>query len=454
MALDDRRDLTHDLFFPTLLFAALGAMTWAVRGCSGYGGSMGCIFAGVTWGTAWWFIARDPAGTQTRRYASGWIVLALTFGVGISGARGWAQWSTFFNNQLQTNTAAGEFAPISRAYGFLWLFIAGVPWAGLGAGFLAWCAPRPPARMSLHVLDWVARIACLVGGAMLAQALFRHFPEVFLPLYKSLKAQYQDLDANPNLRRLINDNRAAITHLGIYLGFIVYEAGRRDWRNVVLILTVGLVSGAGWSLCQNWKWAEKLWPDARFNFWRCWETSGGISIGIAYGLAYFLVNRRMTDDEQRQVQAFRARHNANLERFGLYLGLILGLGPSIRCGLKGCANIYLGNEEYWSRALSIVMNPIMLLCLAALVAWTCLRPLPRGFQGDTFPRAGAVIWAVLVTQNILAQLVTGPHSVWSETAFSIYYLLLFLMTAVIIRHYQLVKGPPATQDSPSVIDAQ
>jgi hypothetical protein len=47
------------------------------------------------------------------------------------------QWPSFFDGHLQTNTARGEFAPIGRAYGFLWLFIAGVPWAGIGACLLA-----------------------------------------------------------------------------------------------------------------------------------------------------------------------------------------------------------------------------------------------------------------------------------------------------------------------------
>src|SRR5437899_2394431 len=60
-------------------------MVWAVRGCSGFGAMKGCIFAGVTWGTAWWFIARDPIGPQSRRYSSAWIILALAAGIGISG---------------------------------------------------------------------------------------------------------------------------------------------------------------------------------------------------------------------------------------------------------------------------------------------------------------------------------------------------------------------------------
>ena len=161
-----RLDLTHDLFLPTLLFAALGGMTWAVRGCSGFGAAAGCLFAGVTWGAAWWFIARDPAREQLRRYASGWIILAVTLGVGLSGARGWMQWPSFFEGRLSTDFERGEFEPISRAYGFLWLFIAGVPWAGIGACLLAWTGSLRTTRW----WHWMVRTACGLGMAYLCGA--------------------------------------------------------------------------------------------------------------------------------------------------------------------------------------------------------------------------------------------------------------------------------------------
>jgi hypothetical protein len=427
MSDERQKDLAHDLILPTVFFAALGAMTWAVRGCSGFGGTDGCIFAGVTWGMAWWFIAHDPCGQQSRPYASAWIILALTVGIGFSGSRGWMQWPSFFAGHLQTNTPAGKFVPISRMYGFLWLFIAGVPWAGLGACLLAWCGSHRPARAG----DWALRIAGGIGMAFLARILFEHFPDVFLPLHKTLRAQYADLHANPNLRRLINDNRAAITHLGLYLGFLAVETIRRDWRNAVLILTVGGLNGLGWALCQNWHWAAVFWPGVKFNWWRCWESSGGISIGIAYGVAYCLVNRPIAGKAGAQMPAA----SPNWERMAAYGGLLLGLGLSVRNGLKGWANIYLGNEQYWSGILWRIIGPLLLAGLAALTAWVWWRPSPKGFQGDVFPRAYRLAWLVLITQNLIAQLVTGPWTAWNEVVFSIYYVLLFLLTAVIVYHY-------------------
>jgi hypothetical protein len=424
-----RRDLAHDLVLPVILFSALGAMTWAVRGCSGFGAMNGCVFAGVTWGAAWWFIAREPSGQQSRRYTSAWIILALTLGIGVSGNRGWMQWPSFFEGHLQTNTPEGKFVPISRIYGFIWLFIAGVPWAGLGACFLAWCGSGGVTR----VRDWFVRLAAGVGAAILARVVFDNLPQFFLPLYQSLSAQYADLQANPNLRRLINDNRAAITHLGLYVGFLAYEAVRRDWKNVILIVTVGVLNGIGWALCQNWKWATQLWPGASFNFWRCWESSGGISIGIAYGVAYYLTNRPNT-------AAFvPATNHPNFERFAAYAGLLLGLGLSLKNGLKGRANIYLGHEEYYNSILWRIIGPLMLLSLIGIVIWIRAKPLPRGFQGDVFPHAYALIWLVLILQNLIAQLVTGPRNSWNEAAFSIYYLILFLLSAVIIYHFHSAK---------------
>jgi hypothetical protein len=432
MRTDSRNNLAQELVLPVLLFAALGGMTWAVRGCSGFGAMNGCVFAGVTWGTAWWFIAREPRKGQGRPYSSGWIILALTIGIGIAGNRGWMQWPSFFEGHLQTNSAAGKFVPIPRWYGFLWLFIAGVPWAGLGACMLAWCGSH---RLTT-AREWIVRIGCGLAAGWLAKVLFDMFPEVFLPLYSSLKSQYGDLQANPNLRRLMNDNGAAIMHLGLYLGFLSFEAGRRDWRNVTLISTVGLINGMGWALCQNWRWAAGLWPNANFNWWRCWESCGGISIGIAYGVAYWLVNRSLGTEATGETW----RPSPNLERFGASVGLLLGLGLSIKNGLKGWANIYVGNEEHWNQVLWMVIGPMMLICLVGLVMRIPLRPFSKDFEGDPFPHAYRITWAVLIVQNVIAQLVTGPHSSWRETAFSLYYLLLFMISGLILHHFQCVKA--------------
>ncbi len=514
-----RRNLGEDLFLPTVLFAAIGGMTWAVRGSSGYGASAGCIFAGVLLGTAWWFIAREPTLQQSRRYASGWIILAMTVAFGIAGNRGWMQWPGFFDNKLALDYGHGNFVYISRGYGFLWMFLAGVPWAGLGACFLAWCGSgRRTAGW-----QWILRLLFGIGMAcLLGFVLFKQFPAVFLPLYDSLKDKYQSLNAYPNLAKLYRDNQEAMLQLGLYLGFLLFEVVRRDWRNVTLIAAVGVLNGLGWSLLQNWSWAHRFWPTAQFNFWRSWETSGGISIGIAYGIAYYLVNRRTAAEAPTSrakgaspgpfrfgslvafiifallfaaislevlppwlrgprkltghdwwrlagygwplaavamifaighyIQSLLAARRAGaekeaawlassvrLERWAAYAGLILGLGLSIKNGLKGWANVYLGNEDFWNHVFLNIMGPLMVLALIVVSVWILNQPCRSGSQADRFPHAYGMVWTAILVQNVLAQMITGPWSNWYEVVFNLYYLVLFFMTAVIIYHYHFVQ---------------
>jgi hypothetical protein len=58
---------------------------------------------------------------------------------------------------------------------------------------------------------------------------------------------------------------------------------------------------------------------------------------------------------------------------------------------------------------------------------------------------------MLIVQNVIAQLITGPWSSWNEVAFSIYYLLLFFISAVIIYHYQFLKTHGSLTPQPAAL---
>jgi hypothetical protein len=652
-----RSGLAHDFVLPTLLFTELGAMSWAVRGSAGASAMNANVAPGLLWGAAWWFVARDAGRWQSRRYASSWILFAVTIGFALAGNRGWMQWHHMYEGHLSTNWPKGEWEPIAPFYGFLWFFLAGSAWAGLPACLLAWCCTERPAR----AWEWTLRIACGLGGAYLASRLFMSYPDFFLPSYDTIADKYHNLRANPGLDKLIRDNGATVRHLGYCLGFLLFEAMRRDWKNVTLISTVGIVNGLGWSLLQNWKWAAHVWPEARFNFGRCWEASGGITIGLGFGLAYFLVNRQETaarrESRERRLAStfphgdwllaagllmllgwtafwpavadlrlpsqiiftpepmwgvicllaaaaciggafvkrveswiglvlmlvlgwfihnevnagfgdgirdaalrpdwlfgvdlswlnesarsalhrisawasagnlyfclvaayclarlFRLRpqngttpnarfgwdelltylsfaliliaaigpnlasswpaplcfalavaafgvgyfvlrsrsttvanqEDPNLARWGLSLGLVYGLGLSLRKLLKGGSHLYLtdyGDEKYWDPACWKWVAAGMLVCLAAGTVWFLVRRLPSGFAGDLFPHAAGIFWLIMIVENIVAQVVTGPvvgpHARWDDFQFNLFYLVLFALTAAVTYHLQFVNG--------------
>ena len=112
--------------------------------------------------------------------------------------------------------------------------------------------------------------------------------------------------------------------------------------------------------------------------------------------------------------------------------MLAGLGMSLLNGLTGWLRVDRGDPR--GQVLWHVLGPAYLLGLVAVLAWILFRPLTREFRGDLHPHAYGLMWLVLIAQNAIAQLVTGPPSQWKEMAFSIYYVLLFTITGVIVFH--------------------
>ena len=89
---------------------------------------------------------------------------------------------------------------------------------------------------------------------------------------------------------------------------------------------------------------------------------GHIYLGtvVLTGAAYVLLNRRPPALDAGTAPETPDRAGDELERLGLYLGLLTGLGLSIRNGLKGWFNIYVGDEDYWGRRLWDYLGPAYL----------------------------------------------------------------------------------------------
>jgi len=94
-----------------------------------------------------------------------------------------------------------------------------------------------------------------------------------------------------------------------------------------------------------------------------------------------------------------------------------------------------------------VMGPMLIVAALVVALWVWRRPIKASAGDDIFPESYRLIWLVLITQNLIAQLVTGPQKVWNEFAFSIYYVLLFLISAVVVHHFHVfnVRALPARE---------
>jgi hypothetical protein len=178
------------------------------------------------------------------------------------------------------------------------------------------------------------------------------------------------------------------------------------------------------------------------NSWHA-PTYFGIAAAI-FGIGYhYLASREGSRASPASAPKARRVEDPNLQRWGLFVGLVYGLGLTLRKGLKGATNIYFTDENYWDALFWNWVSLAMLICLLVGMAVLLLRRIPWNVRTDIFPGAYAIIWLVLIAQNVLAQVVTGPvagpRASWIEASFSILYVVLFCASAVIVFHYQFVK---------------
>ncbi|MBD3188137.1 hypothetical protein GF325_14975 [Candidatus Bathyarchaeota archaeon] len=349
---------------------------WAVRGSAGFGSVPGCVFAGTMLGICWYVLAREPGRLKRRKFSLGWCVLAITIGIGIQGMHGWMQWPHWIKGRIYSNFPT-DWEMVNPAWGYAWWFVAAMPWAGMGAVFLGWTGSDKPARW----WEWITRAGSGVCGALLALVLFHALPRLFLPLYD--QGFYSlDVGIHDTIQRAVNDNKEAIMWMGAYLGFIAHEMLRKEWRTVKMALLVGAITGIWWMFFQ-WLIEVNVGQDPPFDFnwWRVWEALSGTGIGISYGIAFFLFNKRRAPKQvlERDVQPFSKTPNL-AKLFGVELSLIATVGYNLRNGIaSGLKETFLeppvnewldGGGSIPTDLLEFLLNAPKLLVLIVILAYS------------------------------------------------------------------------------------
>ncbi len=152
-----------------LLFGCVGAIAWAIRGTSGWGGIDGVIVPGMAWGILWYWVCRCR-GVDARG-----IGLWLGMGVSIGGEWGYGQYVGWIRGIFEVGD---ETIHVASAHGYFWFVLIGVAWAAPGGIALGWLLGGTE---SLH--RWLTRIVAPLGVALLGRMLIQIQPGWFFPNY-------------------------------------------------------------------------------------------------------------------------------------------------------------------------------------------------------------------------------------------------------------------------------
>lgn len=275
------------------IMGLMGAFFWAIRGSAGYGGSQGAMLAGLGWAVLWYGFANLDGRGKERAYASPRMLAAITLGIAFGGLTGYGVYIAWLQGRFYLDYPDGVRA-IAPWTGYAMLFFCGLHWGGVAGAFMAWCAPAKPVTW----VHWIWRLAAGIAGALAAGWLVHAFPQWFLPFYSE---GIYDVPANETCLRAQGSIGNIAPHVGLFLGFLGFEATRRDWRAVGMMTVMALGFAIPFSAGGYWQTLHDTGPG--IDWWKQWEMSIGLGGGLALGLAFYLFNKPISKSTTRQVSA-------------------------------------------------------------------------------------------------------------------------------------------------------
>ncbi|NIA13781.1 MAG: hypothetical protein GWP08_06835 [Nitrospiraceae bacterium] len=268
------RTFLYELAWPLLLFASLGAITWAVRGTGGWDGIEGTYLPGMSWGLLWYYLCYRK-GIDARN-----IPFWLGLGIALGGELGYGQYVSWMQGRFQV---ADGTIPIANSAGYLWFFICGMGWAAPGAIFLGWALSE-----KTSLLRWTMRVVVPLGVAYLAWFLVQKQPAWFFPHYDT--GIYAEL-CDP-LERTVYTNTQNFGVVAWWLGAMIVAAFQRDKFTLVVGAIVGIGFGPGFLISALWCWGYTYAPGFT-DWWKMWELHAGFNLGILYVITLYWATRQV-----------------------------------------------------------------------------------------------------------------------------------------------------------------
>ena len=286
----EKHSIVYELLLPILLFGSIGAIAWAIRGTSGWGGVDGTIVPGLMWGVLWYYLAYRN-GLDARG-----IVLWLGLGLSLGGELGYGQYVSWIQGIFYVGDGM---IPIELYIGYIWLILCGIGWAAPGGIMLGWALGE---RVSIS--KWIIRSVLLASFLVIVFAwpFIDWLSEMFVQIAPGLLFPNADLGLYSNelgkhLSRTIYTNTQNSLAVIWWIIALLVALWQRDKITVITGLIIG--GGFGIGFMQSTLWTlGYVSATGYIDWWKVWELNSGFNLGLLYAVTFYWALRNVDKTSQ------------------------------------------------------------------------------------------------------------------------------------------------------------
>lgn len=287
----------YELWLPILLFGSAGAITWAIRGTTGWGGIDGTVVPGLTWAVLWYYLCHRK-GIDARG-----VVLWLGMGLALGGELGYGQYTGWIQGRF---SVGDEVLPIASWVGYAWFVICGIGWGAPGGIVLGWALGRPATARR-----WVGRVAFMailiafifnLGSSLLGMGIIDWLGAHFVRWCPGLLFPNADLgiyagELDKHLGRTVYTNTQNFAVLVWWAAAMLAAAFQRDRNTLFAGAVIGGGFGPGFALAAAWCHGYSYAPTA-VDWWKLWELNAGFNLGLLYVVLLYWSIRQLDRAEE------------------------------------------------------------------------------------------------------------------------------------------------------------
>jgi len=262
-----------EILLPCLLFGSLGAITWAIRGTSGWGGFDGAILPGFTWAILWYYFCYKR-GIDVRS-----TVFWLGLGIAIGGMLGYGQYVSWIQGKFFVN-GIDDTRDINPIIGYIWFWICGAAWGGIGGVLLGWILNK-----EVSTKTWLLRIIIPLVFALIGAMLVILLPQLFFPNYGQIN--YVKSSCNDCIRTY-KTNLTNMIALMWWIGALVVAIIEKDKNTILCAGILGIGFGFAFAISAMWTLGYAFAPGV-IDWWKVWEINMGFFGGILLAIVLYLV---------------------------------------------------------------------------------------------------------------------------------------------------------------------